>query len=406
MEDIVTTPAELVVVDEAAARTRIVRIVLYCVAVFLYWAALYIYVPTLPTYVESKAASLALVGVVLAQYGVWQAVVRLPLGIASDWLGQRKPFIIAGFILAGVGAVVMGRADGVNGLLVGRAITGLAAAAWVPLVVAFSSLFPAGDAIRATAILTLLNSLGRASATAVTGSLNEAVGYALPFFLAAGLAALAIVAVLPVSEVRRAPKRPSVGAIGRLIVRPDVLLPAVLATISQYGNWATTFGFLPILAEDMGATGVTQSILLSLNIAVLALGQLVATTLAKRLGARTVVLASFVILAVGIGLAAIAPSLPLLFVAQFCIGLSQGIGYPVMMGMSIERVAEESRSTAMGLFQSLYAIGMFGGPALSGVLADAMGIRLMFGVTAVACLLPGVLLTRGLNRRPPVETVK
>ena len=40
----------------------------------------------------------------------------------------------------------------------------------------------------------------------------------------------------------------------------------------------------------------------------------------------------------------------------------------------------------MGLHQAVYAIGMFAGPWLSGILADAMGIRPMFGVTAFACL--------------------
>ncbi|MEN4098646.1 MAG: hypothetical protein ROW52_01870, partial [Anaerolineaceae bacterium] len=54
---------------------------LYLAIVFLYWASLYFYVPTLPIYTESRVESLALVGVVLAMYGLWQAVLRLPLGI-------------------------------------------------------------------------------------------------------------------------------------------------------------------------------------------------------------------------------------------------------------------------------------------------------------------------------------
>jgi hypothetical protein len=33
---------------------------------------------------------------------------------------------------------------------------------------------------------------------------------------------------------------------------------------------------------------------------------------------------------------------------------------------------------------------MFGGPALSGVLAEAMGLQPMFGVTAMACLALGL----------------
>jgi MFS family permease len=53
----------------------------------------------------------------------------------------------------------------------------------------------------------------------------------------------------------------------------------------------------------------------------------------------------------------------------------------------------------MGLHQSVYAIGMFAGPWLSGILADGMGIRWMFGVTAVACLAIGLLLVTLLPRK-------
>jgi len=98
---------ELRAVSRASSRKLVIA--LYVVAVFFYWAALYVYVPTLSNFVESRAGSLATVGMVLAQYGIWQAVVRLPLGIASDWIGRRKPFIVAGFLLAALGALVMGR---------------------------------------------------------------------------------------------------------------------------------------------------------------------------------------------------------------------------------------------------------------------------------------------------------
>src|SRR5690606_11497271 len=108
---------------------------LYIGAVFLYWAGLYLYVPTLPVYVKSKSDDLALVGLVLSMYGLWQAVVRLPLGIAADWLGRRKPFILIGFVFVGLGAWLMGVSEGIPGLIIGRSITGLAAAPWVPLVV-------------------------------------------------------------------------------------------------------------------------------------------------------------------------------------------------------------------------------------------------------------------------------
>jgi MFS family permease len=380
----------------ADASSRRLMIALVGTAVFLYWIALYLYVPTLPTYVQSKSDNLALVGVVLSQYGLWQVVVRLPIGIAADWIGRRKPFILVGFVLAGLGALAMGLAGGVSGLLVGRAITGLAAGTWVPLVVLFSSLFPPREAVRASALLTGIGSAGQVLATVVTGSLNDLGGYPLAFFLAAGAGALAVLILLPARETRRPRRRPSVGSIGRLVTRRDVLLPAVLAAVSQYANWASTFGFVPILARQLGGTDTTQSVLVSMHIGMLFLGNLAATAIVGRIGARRLVILSFVFVLLGLGGAALASSLPLLFVAQFCIGLSQGIGYPVLMGMSIEHVVDAERTMAMGLHQAVYAIGMFTGPWLSGILSDAMGIQPMFGMTALACLVLGLAGTHWL----------
>jgi MFS family permease len=380
----------------ASISRRRLTIALYAMAVFLYWMALYLYVPTLPTYAESKSDNLALVGVVLSMYGLWQAIIRLPLGIAADWLGWRKPFIIVGFVLAGLGAWTMGVAEDVNGLIVGRAVTGLAAGTWVPLVVVFSSLFPPHEAVRASAMLTFVGSVGRVLATGVTGSLNELGGYSLAFFLAASAAAVAIFVVLPAQERPHPPRRPSVGSIGRLITRRDVLLPSLLSAVSQYANFAVTFGFMPILAQELGGTDVTKSILVSMHIGVATLGNLLATTIVGRIGTRRLVYLSLVLLSIGIGGAALAVALPLLFVAQLCIGLASGIGYPVLMGLSIRHVADAERTTAMGLHQAVYAIGMFGGPWLSGLLADAIGIRPMFGVTAFFCLALGLFMTRWL----------
>jgi len=364
--------------------------------VFLFWMALYLYVPTLPTYVQARSENLALVGIVLAQYGLWQAVVRLPLGIVADWVGWRKPFIVVGLGLAGLGALILGLAQGVGGLLVGRAVTGLAAATWVPLVVVFSGLFPPHEAVRASALLTFIGSIGRVLATAATGSLNQLGGYRLTFLLAAGAAALAMLVVLPARENRRPPRRPSLGSIGRLITRRDVLLPALLAAVSQYANWTASLSFTPILSRQLGATDTTQSALVSMHMGVVTLGNLLATVVVGRLGARRLAVLSFVLMSIGLGGAALAPALPFLFVSQFLMGLSQGGSYPVLMGMSIEHVAEAERTTAMGLHQSVYAIGMFTGPWLSGVLADAMGIQPMFGVTAAACLVVGLVAPRWL----------
>jgi len=387
--------------SEADQRQR--TIVLYIVVVFLYWISQYLYIPTLPTYVQSKSQNLAMVGVILSMYGLWQAIIRIPLGVTADWLGWRKPFIVVGLALSALGAWTMGTASQPEGLLVGRALTGVSAGAWVPLVVVFSGLFPPQEAVRASALLTFVNSVGRVLATGMTGVLNDVGGYSLTFSLAAGVALLATVMMLPTPERRNPPRSPSLTPLGRLLTRRDVLLPSLLNALGQYVNWGTTFGFIPILARQIGASDVTVSLLVSLHVGVFTLGNLATTTVTRRISPILLLYFSFGLLAIGVGGAALVPNLSLLFIAQAGIGLSMGICYPVLMGMSIQRVSDPERTTAMGLHQAIYALGMFAGPAWSGVLADALGIRPMLALTATAGVVLGLAGTHRLDGRRAVR---
>jgi len=370
---------------------------LFILSVFLYWVSLYLYAPTLPTYVASKTDNLAMVGVVLSMYGLWQAVTRVPLGILSDWVGRRKPFILAGFLLTGLGAWMMGAAPNVTWILLGRAVTGLAASTWVPLVVLFSGLFTPREAVRASALLTMVASFARMIATGLTGTLNQTGGYALAFYLAAGAGIAAFLILVPIHEDRRTPLAPSVKGFLVLLGRRDVMVPSLLSLIGQYANWGATFGFIPILAKQLGATDVLQSALVSLNIAVVTVGNLLAGTITKKVPAQRLVLISFVLIGLGLVGATWAPSLGWIFAVQVCLGLAQGIGYPVLMGLSIREVDDVERATAMGLHQAIYAVGMFAGPALSGTIASALGLRPMFALTAAACLALGLVGTRFLK---------
>lgn len=381
--------------DEIIGRRKTLM-VLFVIAVSLFWASLYFYVPTLPVYVQTKVTTLGMVGTILSMYGLWQAVIRLPLGIAADWLGWRKPFILGGFILSALGAWIMMQASSATGLLVGRGITGLAAGTWVPLMVMFNALYPPEDAVKATAILTIANSSGMLLATLSTGWLNQVGGYALPFIVSIGSAALAFFVILSVRETRRPPKIQTASSILQLTTRPDVLRPSILAALGQYASWAATLSFTPILAHQMGATGWMSSILVSGSMATSTLGNLVTVKLARRVNRGRLILVAFIVLASSIILAAISPTFVWLLIAQCATGFSTGLMMPVLMGLSIEKVDESQRNTAMGLHQAVYGFGMFAGPSLSGFLADWLGIRQMFWVTGIICIVLGLFGSRWL----------
>jgi len=359
--------------------------VLFGVAL-LYWTGLYVFAPTLPVYVQNKTADLAVVGAVLSMYGLWQFLARLPVGIAADWAGMRKPFIAGGLSIVAGGALILAGAQGVPALVLGRALTGVGAATWVPLVVLFSSLYDSRDVIRATGLMSLASTIGRMIGTASNGPLNRMGGYLPAFYVSAGVLAAAVLIVLAVPESKRPAQAPSPGRLAGLFLRRDVLAPSLLSALLHYGDWAATFSFIPILARQFGADNLLVGLLVTLNLGVVLLGNLAVGWLGSRAAARTLIAAAFGLMAVGLAGAGLAPGLPWLIAAQLAIGLGFGFGYPVLMGASIRGVDGSERNSAMGLHQSVYAIGMFAGPWLSGILASRLGIQPMFGVTAAVLL--------------------
>ena len=384
----------------ARIRRRKARL-LYGAVALLYWASLYTYVPTLPNYAHTFTSDLALVGLIISMYGLWQALLRLPLGVMGDWAGRRKPFILMGLVLSAGGALLMGFAHDPAALLVGRSVTGLAAAAWVPLTVAFSALYPPEEAIRATTVLTLMSALARVTATGANGPLNAAGGYPLAFTVAAVIAGLALLLLIPAPEHRKSGAAPTAGGIWQLVTRSDVLAPALLNALIQYLIQGISFGFVPLLARELGASDQAISLMTVVHLALITPALMALTLLLKRFRPRTLVIACFAILAAGAACAAMAHSIAWLFASQALTGIGYGTGYSILMGMSIERVDGAERTTAMGLHQSVYAIGMFAGPWLSGILADSAGIRPMFGWTAAGVLILGVFGTILATRKRP-----
>lgn len=66
------------------------------------------------------------VGLALGAYGLTQAVMQIPLGMASDRYG-RRPIIVFGMLLFVIGGVVCALTDSVDWVTVGRVIQGLGA---------------------------------------------------------------------------------------------------------------------------------------------------------------------------------------------------------------------------------------------------------------------------------------
>ena len=371
---------------------------------FLYWIMLHIYVPTLPIYIKLKTAHLATVGMVLSMYGLWQAFARIPMGVTGDLMGRGKPLIVSGIFMGVAGAIIISMGNSIFVLAAGRALTGLSASTWVLLVAVFSTFFDEDKAILASSMLTFSASFGRMLATASTGFLNRMGGYSLPFYLSGVCGILAIILVLFIRESRRPQKKISLKSVVNLFLRRDVLLPTVLSIVVHHCDWSVTYGFLPILAQRMGVGDVARSLLISLNIGGITVANLLNTLLLKRVKHGILLCAGVLLLFTGILLIAFSPARVYLFIGTVCMGFAYGILYPILMGMSIQNVDRSQRTTAMGIHQAFYAFGMFSGPWVSGIIADYMGIRPVFFMTAGGFIVLAFLFLGLLLRREKIGT--
>ena len=72
-------------------------------------------------------------------------------------------------------------------------------------------------------------------------------------------------------------------------------------------------------------------------------------------------------------------------------GLGRGVANTVLISLSLRAIAPEDRATGMGVYQAIYAAGMFAGPAASGYLAQASGLDAVFHLAAAVSLAGGFL---------------
>lgn len=377
---------------------------LLLVGVPLFWSSLYIYNSYLSVYARSLGASLSLVGIIVSAYGLTQLVLRIPVGVSSDRLGRRKPFVLAGAAAGALGCAAMLIAPQPWVLVLGRGLAGVAAACWVSLSVLLISTYPSDQVIRATSVASALSGAGTTVASAVGGQIAQMTDERVPFWVGVGLGLAALVLLARIRE----PARPAGGslsvgellAVGRV---PMVLLVSILALLNQYVSWAMTFSFVPIYAADLGATKTDLGIMMSLWQGCSAFVALWAGHVSARLGVRWTVVAGLGLITVAAFATPVTQALGMLLVLRTLHGVGSGLISPVLMGGALLAVTESKRGAAMGFFQAIYAIGMVTGPAVSGVFADNVGLAATFTITgfiALGTTLAAALLLPHRVRQP------
>ena len=352
---------------------------------FLYWGALYVYSPILSVYAASLGASFTTVGVIVGAYGFVQMLLRIPVGIWSDRLGRRLPLLYAGHFFNLLGCLGLAFATNAAWLVLARGVFGISAATWVGFTVLYASYFPPNEAPKAMGVVSAINGISLTIFIGLGGQIAEIWGMASTFYVGAALAVLGIVTTIPVAEKRVPLNSATVRQIRSVMTHPIVITTALVSALNQYVIWATTFGFIPLYADGLGASKSALGVIGVIALLPYTLASLVNHRIAGRLGENRSLFVGILVMAAMALIVPLINSLPLLAITQGISGVGRGMTYPLLMGLSIRQIPEQDRATAMGVFQATYAIGMFLGPMTCGALADVFGLSGAFVVAGAIC---------------------
>jgi MFS family permease len=308
------------------------------------------------------------------------SIVGIPLaGAIADRYG-RKPVLLASLVLFGAGGSALALTTNYTVVLALRAVQGVGYSGIIPVVIAsIGDVYAGAEETAAHGLRFSSSALSQAVFPAGAGAL-AALSWRYPFLLFAVAFPIAGLAYVGLDEPSSAPRSDGgraaasdrdTGAYIRAVLsaaaRPRlgaVLLalgvPAfVWITFLTYNSFfvVEVLGYSPLYASGL----LTVLSLINATTASQA-GRVTAATD----GAFRPLIAANVALAVGLGLFALAPSLPLTVLAVGCVGVGFGLSFSLLRNVITDRVESDLRGGVVGIGESIIRLSNSVGPLLTG----------------------------------------
>ena len=358
-----------------------------------WWFSLYIYVPVLPIYSKDLGSSLQFIGIIVGSYALGQILFRIPIGYLSDRLKSRKLFSVLSGIVSFLGSLYLFISNSPNDILIGRTITGVAAAGWVAISVYYSSFFPRNERFKSSTIILSSNMLSVFLGTFLSGYISDLISIKTCFLLSMVAAILSSILFL-FSKEKPFDAKSQFSTIQFInLLRNKLLIYLCLIGIFiQFITFSINFSYFPIYLNELSFSDSIVGNLVAFYTLASFIGTISSPRLIKRFGLWKIFIYSAILIGLTTLITPLFENLFLLIFLRLIGGIGGGIIFSSCMSSIVRGFQENYQASAMGIFQAVYAIGMFLGPILSGVIGSNINLESVF-IFSSSVTLPIILIS-------------
>ena len=336
----------------------------------------------------SGGENLVLVGVALGAYGLVQAILHVPFGMASDRWG-RKPLLVIGLLLFAAGSFLAAGAEHIWTTIIGRGLQGAGAISAVVIALA-ADLTRDQHRVKTMAMIGATIGFSFALSLVAAPSLYHVIGMGGLFSLT-GVLALAAIGVI-VWLVPEAPPRAPVaagapGALRTALLDPQLARLNAGIFVLHLVQMAMFVVVPPLLVASGLPVAAHWKLYLPVVLASFALMLPPVLHADRRNAGRGVMLGAIALLIVAEGgLTVSAPSVAILAVLLLAFFSAFNVLEALIPSLVSRLVPARARGTAIGVYNTAQTLGLFCGGLLGGWIAGRFGPATVFGACAALAL--------------------
>ncbi|MBW3593639.1 MAG: MFS transporter [Actinobacteria bacterium] len=329
----------------------------------------------LPDVKEQVGASVSELGIALFFISLAALPAMLLTGRLTDRIGARA---VAPLLLLFAATVTLpGLTHSVTTLALALAALGLASGSLDVAINVAASTVEANGGRRVMQLAHALFSAGFLVAAVSVGLAREAGARPEQVLLVAA-AVVAAAAVFNRGHPRAsAPRRGRRLVFSGRLVTLGLLCAVAFVVESGIESWSALF-----LEEDLGAPPSISGLGPGLFAVAMVTGRLAGHALELRLGDRALFAGGAMTAALGLGLAASAPTIPLALAGFLVGGAGISVAAPTLIGAAGRGAGDAERGSAVASVTTLSYLGFLGGPPLIGAVSGAYDLRVGFALLA------------------------